>query len=186
LRRNLLSGLILAQGVPLLLAGDEVGNSQDGNNNAYCQDNSTGWVDWSGLHRGEDNTDLIGELTTLRRRFAQLCPRRWVEGRRPDGSFGVLWLTPHATEMTDADWNFPEGRFLSYVLAPVEEGQSFLYIVLNAAPETIAFTLPQLDAYHRWMALLDTAAHVPSGEEFASGSQLKAMPRSVLAFSGSA
>ncbi len=103
-----------------------------------------------------------------------------------DAFFGVLWLTPHATEMTEADWNFPEGRFLSYVLAPVAQGQSSLYIVLNAAVETISFTLPQSDAYRRWMALLDTAAHVPAGEEFASGSQLKAMPRSVLAFSGSA
>jgi len=186
LRRNLLTSLMLAQGVPLVLAGDEVGNSQNGNNNAYCQDNPTGWIDWSGLHHADDNTDLIAELTALRRRFAQLRPRRWVEGHRADGSFGVLWLTPQASEMTEADWNFPEGRFLSYVLAPVEEGQSSLYIVLNTAVETIAFTLPQLDAYRRWMALLDTAAHVPSGQEFPSGSQLKAMPRSILAFSGSA
>ena len=186
LRRNLLSSLMLAQGVPLLLAGDEVGNSQNGNNNAYCQDNPTGWIDWTGLHHADDNIDLIGELTALRRRFAQLCPRRWVEGRRADGSFGVLWLTPRATEMTEADWNFPEGRFLSYVLAPAVKGHSSLYIVLNAAVETIPFTLPQSDAYRRWMALLDTAAHVPAGEEFASGSQLKAMPRSVLAFAGSA
>jgi len=186
LRRNLLTSLMLAQGVPLVLAGDEVGNRQNGNNNAYCQDNPTGWIDWSGLHHADDNTDLIAELTALRRRFAQLRPRRWVEGHRADGSFGVLWLTPQASEMTEADWNFPEGRFLSYVLAPVEEGQSSLYIVLNTAVETIAFTLPQLDAYRRWMALLDTAAHVPSGQEFLSGSQLKAMPRSILAFSGSA
>jgi glycogen operon protein len=186
LRRNLLSSLMLAQGVPLLLAGDEVANSQNGNNNAYCQDNPTGWIDWSGLHHADDNTDLIGELTALRRRFAQLRPRRWVEGRRPDGSFGVLWLTPQASEMTQADWNFPEGRFLAYVLAPVEHGKPALYIVLNMAPETIPFTLPRLDAYRRWLALLDTAAHVPSGEEFTSGAQLKAMPRSILAFSGSA
>jgi glycogen operon protein len=186
LRCNLLTSLMLAQGVPLLLAGDEAGNSQNGNNNAYCQDNPTGWIDWSGLHHADDNTDLIAQLTALRRRFAQLRPRRWVEGRRADGTFGVLWLTPQATEMTEADWNFPEGRFLSYVLAPVEEGQSSLYIVLNTAVETIAFTLPQFDAYRRWMALLDTAAHVPSGQEFPSGSQLKAMPRSILAFSGSA
>ena len=177
---------MLAQGVPLLLAGDETGNSQNGNNNAYCQDNPTGWIDWSGLHHADDNSDLIGELAGLRRRYAQLCPRRWVEGRRADGSFGVLWLTPRGTEMTEADWNFPEGRFLAYVLAPVAEGQSSLYIVLNAAAETIPFTLPQLDAYRRWTALLDTAAHVSAGEEFASGAQLKAMPRTVLAFSGSA
>src|SRR4030088_3291150 len=118
LRRNFLSSLLLAHGVPLPLAGDEVANSQNGNNNAYCQDNPTGWVDWSGIGRAEDHTALIAHLTELRRRFAQLRPRRGVEGRRRDGSFGVLWLTPQAAEMTEQDWNFPEGRFLSYLLAP--------------------------------------------------------------------
>ena len=83
MRRNLLASLMLAQGVPLLLAGDEVGNSQGGNNNAYCQDNPIGWVDWSALGReGEDMTALVAQLTELRRRFPQLRARRWVEGRR--------------------------------------------------------------------------------------------------------
>src|SRR5205807_1470748 len=106
LRRNLLSCLMLAQGVPLLLAGDEVGNSQGGNNNAYCQDNPMGWVDWSALGReGDDLTGLVAQLTDLRRRFPQLRARHWVEGRRTDGSFGVVWLTPQAVEMTEQDWN---------------------------------------------------------------------------------
>jgi len=88
-----------------LLAGDEVGNSQLGNNNAYCQDNTTGWVNWDNLGRdGEDMTDFIGHLTGLRRRFAQLRSRRWLDGRKPDGSFSVLWLTPAADEMTVGRW----------------------------------------------------------------------------------
>ena len=74
LRRNLLASLLLAQGVPLILAGDEVGNSQDGNNNAYCQDNEIGWVDWSGLgSNGEDMTAFIGQLTQLRRQFPAIA-----------------------------------------------------------------------------------------------------------------
>jgi isoamylase len=184
LQRNLLSSVMLAQGVPLLLAGDEVGNSQNGNNNAYCQDNPTGWVDWSGLGRAHDHIELVAQLTDLRRRFAQLRPRRWVEGRRPDGSFGVLWLTPQAAVMTEQDWNFPEGRFLSYLLAPLDQGGAALYIVLNAALETIEFTLPDAGKYCRWTALLDTARKQGSGEEFASGGRLQALPRSILAFSG--
>jgi glycogen operon protein len=183
LRRNLLCCLMLAQGVPSLLAGDEVGNSQGGNNNAYCQDNPTGWVDWSGLGReGEDMTALVAQLAALRRSFPQLRTRHWVEGRRADGSFGVLWLTPQATEMTEQDWNFPEGRFLSYVLGPVDGDGAPLYIVLNAAMQSIAFTLPSLSK--NWVLLLDTAQQPGPGKTFAPGSQMQASPRSVLVLSG--
>jgi glycogen operon protein len=186
LRRNLLASVMLAQGVPLLLAGDEFGNSQSGNNNAYCQDNPIGWVDWSALGRNEeDMTALVSELSELRRRFPQLRAQRWVEGRRTDGSFGVLWLTPQATEMVEQDWNFPQGRFLSYVLGPVEQADAPLYIVLNAALETIEFTLPTLPQYRRWTALLETAPEPRLGAQLASGSKLQARPRSILVFSGS-
>jgi isoamylase len=185
LRRNLLASLMLAQGVPLLLAGDEVGNSQNGNNNPYCQDNPVGWVDWAALGReGEDMSALVERLTALRGRFSQLRPRRWVEGRRPDGSFDVLWLTPRATEMTEQDWNFPQGRFLSYILGSMEQGGPPLYIVLNAAPEAIEFTLPAHAQCKNWMVLVETAPMPRLEKEFASGSALKASPRSVLAFAG--
>jgi len=183
-RRNLLASLMLAQGVPLLLAGDEFGNSQGGNNNAYCQDNPIGWVDWSALSGSEeDMTSFVSKLTELRRRFPQIRARRWVQGRRPDGSFGVLWLTPHATEMTEQDWNFPEGRFLSYVLGPVEKADAPLYVVLNAAPQTIEFTLPTLAPYSRWTPCLETSSQL--GGELTSGAKAHAPPRSILVFSGS-
>jgi isoamylase len=185
LRRNLLACLLLGQGVPHLLAGDEVGNSQGGNNNAYCQDNAIGWVDWSNLGRaGEDMTALIGQLTELRRRFPQLRPRRFVGGRQPDGSYGVLWLTPRATEMTEPDWNFPEGRFLSYVLGPLEPGKPPLYVVLNASPQTIELLLPTLPDCCRWTLHLDTAAPEQKDQAFEQGSKWQAPARSVLVFSG--
>jgi isoamylase len=187
LRRNLLACLMLAQGVPLLLAGDEVGNSQNGNNNAYCQDNPVGWVDWSALGKeGEDMTGLIAQLTNLRRRFPQLRPRRWVDGHRADGSFGVLWLTPQATQMTEGDWNFPEGRFLAYVLNATAPGDAPLYIVLNAVPDTIEFTFPSMPGYGHWNMLLESSGTARIGKPFASGSTLQAPPRSVLAFAGAA
>ena len=123
LRRNQLACLLLAQGLPLLLAGDEVGNSQSGNNNAYCQDNEIGWVNWDNLGRdGEDMTDFIGHLTGLRRRFPQIRSHHWLDGRRADGSYGVLWLTPAADEMTEQDWKFPDRPVSAYVLAPIEPG----------------------------------------------------------------
>src|SRR5262249_38366905 len=117
IRRNQLTTLMLAHGVPLLLAGHEGCNGQDGNNNAHCQDNEIGWTDWSKLGQdGEDMTALLARLAALRRRCPQLRPRYWVEGKRPDGSFGALWLTPEATEMNAQDWAFPDGKFLAYVL----------------------------------------------------------------------
>jgi glycogen operon protein len=171
----------------MLLAGDEVGNSQGGNNNAYCQDNPIGWVDWSGLGRpGDDLSELISRLTNLRRRFPQLRARRFVGGRQADGSYGVLWLTPRATEMTETDWNYPEGRFLCYVLGPLEQGQPPLYIVLNAAPEAIEFLLPPLPDIKHWTLLLDTGSGAEPGQEFPSGAKRHAPPRSVLVFSGAA
>jgi isoamylase len=78
-----------------MLAGDEVGNSQNGNNNAYCQDNEIGWVDWENLGKRRRRPDRFHRPSDrLRRRFPQLRSRRWLDGRRADGSYGVLWLTP--------------------------------------------------------------------------------------------
>ena len=86
--------------------------------------------------------------------------------------------------MTERDWNFPEGRFLSYVLASVVQGEPALYVVLNAAAETIEFVLPTLSEYRCWTVLLDSIPTLRVGEEFAPGSALLALPRSVLAFAG--
>jgi glycogen operon protein len=178
---------LLAQGLPLILAGDEAGNSQNGNNNAYCQDNEIGWVNWEGLNReGDDLTDFIGHLTGLRRLFPQLRSQRWLDGRRADGSYGVLWLTPAAEYMKEPDWNFPESRFLAYVLGPLEHGKPPIFIVLNAAPEEIAFHLPKMPEYKNWRQLLNTTDVKQVVRDFASASEAKAPPRSVLAFAGSA
>jgi glycogen operon protein len=185
LQRALLSSLMLARGVPMLLAGDEAGNTQQGNNNAYCQDNDVGWVDWSGLGgEGTDLTQLFGLLAKLRRSFPQLGARGWLEGRRPDGIYDVLWLTPDATEMTAADWEFPGAQFLSYLLPPPEGGGPPLYIVLNAASEPVAFKLPAPPQYSRWTRLLDTASIEQDRREFPSGTALQAPARSVLVFAG--
>ena len=126
-----------------MLAGDEVGNTQNGNNNAYCQDNETGWIGWENLGKeGDDLTDFVGHMTELRRRFGQIRSQRWLDGQPADGSYGALWLTPAAVEMKESDWTFPDGRFLAYVLGPMEQGQAPIFIVLNAAPEEIAFKMP--------------------------------------------
>jgi len=186
LRRNQLASLMLGHGVPLLLAGDEVANSQSGNNNAYCQENEIGWVDWSQLGvEGEDLTEFITRLSGLRRLFPQLRPRHWVDGKRPDGSYGALWLTPQATEMTEQDWKFHAAHFLAYVLAG-PKGGSPLYIVLNAASEPIAFKVPQWPRCSSWNQLLDTTATdgASRGEMLQVGQMSEAPPHSILVFEG--
>ncbi len=183
LRKNQLACLLLAQGVPLLLAGDEVGNSQGGNNNAYCQDNEIGWVEWP-EQPDEDLSDYIGRLAEISRQFPQITSLRWVTGKQSDGSYGVLWLRPDADEMTEKDWSFPEGRFLSYVLGPVEPGKPALFIVLNAAPEAIALSLPKIDEYKTWSRVLDTTSDPLEEASFESGTHITVLPRSVMIFGG--
>jgi isoamylase len=184
LRRNQLACLFLAQGVPLLLAGDECANSQGGNNNAYCQDNETGWVDWSALGSEDDMTDFVGELVQLRQRFPQLKPHRWLVGKKADGSYDVKWLTPKGTEMQEADWNFPDGRFLAYILGAVVDGGEPLFIVLNGAEEIVDITGPEWPAVARWQCLVDTANGQSNSAILDLGGHWAAQPRSVLAFAG--
>jgi glycogen operon protein len=87
--------------------------------------------------------------------------------------------------MAEQDWNFPEGRFLSYVLGPAEESEEALFVVLNGAPQTIEFKFPELAGFNRWALVLDTNPKPRSGE-FPSGSRLDALPNTILAFAGTA
>ena len=185
LRRAQLASLMLAQGVPLLLAGDEVGNSQGGNNNAYCQDNEIGWVDWSGLGKPDlDVTELIERLTALRRQFPQLTIRRWIDDWDHQGRYGVMWLTRNATEMTESDWHDAASHFLAYVIGPVEADGVPLCIALNGASQPIEFILPTWPTNRGWRQLLDTASPTIHLNSLAPGATCIALGYSVQVFGG--
>ncbi len=187
LRRNQLAMLMLAQGVPLLLAGDEVGNSQGGNNNTYCQDNAIGWVDWSALGDPEDDlTAFVGALSRLRQRFPQLKPHRWLDGERGDGVHDIRWLTPEGGDMSEGDWSFADGRYLGYLIAPLTGDGEPLFVALNASDHAIEVTLPPWPGMSGWTCVLDTAGGTrpPDASPRAAGDTVTSEPCSVLAFAG--
>jgi isoamylase len=184
IRANQLASLFLAQGVPLMLAGDEVANSQGGNNNTYCQDDQIGWTDWSKLGTEDDFTALVGQLTGLRQRFPQIKPHRWVEGKKADGSYDVKWLTPGGEEMGEQDWNFPDGRFLSYVLAAPDNKGEPVFIVLNGADDDVELTLPEWSDIGNWQNVLDTSIGTAQYDPVAIGGHWTSRSKSVLVFAG--
>ena len=176
-KRNLLATLFLSQGVPMLLAGDELGRTQRGNNNAYCQDNELSWIDWSLRDKNETLITFVQRLAQLRRRHPLLHRRSFFQGRRIIGPEikDIVWLNPDGHEMSDAEWGQSFVRCLGVYLAgraideQDERGRPLidddLLILMNAHHEAIPFTLPAFDSA-QWHALLDTyqdSAPAPEG-----------------------
>jgi isoamylase len=170
-QRNLLATLFLSQGVPMLLYGDEVGRTQLGNNNAYCQDNEVSWFDWSSID--EDLLDYTKALIALRHAHPVFQRRRWFQGRPLRGTPDIAWLKSDGDEMTEDDWGSARatdiGLFLNgdAIHARDPRGQrvvddSFL-LLFNTWHEPIEWKI----ADHwgeAWERMLDTAADVPTKE----------------------
>jgi isoamylase len=176
-RRNMLATLLVSQGVPMLLGGDEIGRTQQGNNNAYCQDNEISWFDWS---RADGYADLLGfaaVLSEFRRAHPVFRRRRFFAGRpnrRDDELRDIAWFSASGTEMSEQDWETDIGRcvmvFLNGQGIPDVDSRgervvddSFL-LCFNAAPEDVDMVLPGPDYGQKWAVVLDTAtAEVPGG-----------------------
>jgi isoamylase len=171
--RNFLVTLFCSQGVPMLLAGDELGRTQLGNNNAYCQDNETSWIDWDAAGKHTDLLDFTCSLIALRRDHPVFRRRRFFSGTAPGntGLGDITWLTPAGEEMTVTDWGADE-RALAVLLngdAITEPGprgetivdQSFL-LLFNAADQPVTFTLPDAGLEAAWALVVDTASPAPA------------------------
>jgi len=187
LRRCMIASVLLGQGVPLILGGDEVANSQGGNNNAYCQDSPIGWIDWSGLGDvTKDMTVLIGLLAALRRRFPQLASQRWHDGAPPGGTHAIQWWRPDGQEMTDGDWHFAQARFIAWTISPNEEGASPVLVALNCSDHPIEVQFPEWPGYSAWQRVFTTTENVDLTVEspIASGGSFEAGHRSVSVFGG--
>ncbi|HRF48238.1 MAG TPA: glycogen debranching protein GlgX [Anaerolineales bacterium] len=171
-QRNLLTTLLLSQGVPMVLGGDELGRTQQGNNNAYCQDNELSWFDWE-----RADADLLAftrRLIALRRAHPVFRQRRWLRGRavRGLGFRDIDWFTPEGEPMTDAHWTNSPAQALAVYLdghgihGPDAQGQRVsdrsFYLLFNAHASAVTYTLPASDWLVRWEKVLDTAEAQPA------------------------
>jgi len=143
-RLNLLASLMLSQGTPMLLAGDEFGNSQGGNNNAYAQDNETGWLDWSGLDDDPGFALEVRELIHLRREWPLLRLPQYLHGETEMGasSIHIEWLNAAGNEMHEGDWSGPAS--FKVMLAESSKGgvKSRAAVLFNNGDEAVEFRLP--------------------------------------------
>nr|WP_296698345.1 glycogen debranching protein GlgX [Rhodoferax sp.] len=199
-RRALLATLFCAQGVPQLLAGDELGHSQSGNNNAYCQDNETSWLDWQDADPGL--IDFVANLIHLRQTHVALRHARWFTGQLPrwpllpDAPADVAWDTlgqgadiawrkPDGSALTATDWEDPQARSFGCLIELAEHGQTPTQrwlLMFHAGAEPAQFALPA----GRWLHVLDSAAALvldPSqwGGAKTSVDDVALPPRSVFA-----
>jgi isoamylase len=183
-RRNLMATLLLSQGVPMICGGDEIGRTQQGNNNAYCQDNEISWLHWDLVPEQQSFLEFTRELIELRRTHLVLRRRKFFQGRaiRGAGVKDLSWLDPEGREMTDRAWNAHHVRCLGVRLSGDaidevdERGQrrtgDTLLVLLNAYDQPVPFALPVLPDGRCWEALVDTAEgdalcrRLPGGDQY--------------------
>jgi glycogen operon protein len=160
-KRNLVATVLLSQGVPMILMGDELSRTQNGNNNAYCQDNEISWLDWSKDGGDPALLEFTRNLVALRRGFSAFGRRDFLYGATlPNGLKDVVWLAPEGREMTMDDWDDPERRCFGFQLGnDAPDGQRFL-MLFNAGADETEFRLAAEPA-DAWVAVFDT--RLPEG-----------------------
>jgi isoamylase len=191
--RNILATLLLSQGTPMLLAGDEFGRTQNGNNNAYCQDNEISWLNWKIEAKGQGLQAFTRRLTSLRHKYPALRRTRFYTGAYNEalGVKDVSWINADGKEMQQANWDDPNMRCFGMMLdgrAQVtgirKRGQdATLLFILNAWHEGVAFTLPEAADGKGWTRLFDT--NLPDAREepqFEIGALYEVTGRSCLLF----
>jgi glycogen operon protein len=192
--RNLLATLLLSQGVPMLLAGDEIGRSQRGNNNAYCQDGPLSWVDWEQVDdEGRALHGFVRELIAFRRRHLAFHRHRFFASDPEHAE--VHWLRTDGAEMTREDWESGYARTLAFWLRGAAGGvhvtaegepetDDDFFLILNAHDDGVGYRLPGDPETDVWERLLDTSGERPieRGGAQPAGREVTAGPRSVLAF----
>jgi isoamylase len=174
-KRNFLATLFLSQGIPMLPGGDEIGRTQKGNNNGYCQDNDISWFDWQSADK--DLLEFTRQLIRFRKDHTVFHRRRWFQGRPIHGAHvtDIGWFTPDGAEMAEEHWNEgcskAMGIFLNgeAIQSPDARGERVVddsfYVLFNAHHEQLQFTLPKREWGDEWIVMLDTARPMLEEEE---------------------
>ncbi len=190
-RRNVMATLLLSVGVPMISGGDEIGRTQGGNNNAYCQDNEISWTSWEITPERRDFLDFTRRLIRIWKEHPVLRRRKFFQGRRIRGAdvSDIAWLDPSGREMTDQTWNSPDVRCLGVrlngdAIDEVDERggrivSDTLLLILNAGEGPIAFTLPAAAPEERWETLIDTADPWAPSRRLRAGGRYELLPRSM-------
>ena len=195
-QRNFLTTLLLSQGVPMISGGDEIGRTQKGNNNAYCQDNELSWFDWENFD--EALLNFTRNLIALRRKHRIFGRRRWFQGRPLHGTGvkDIAWFTPQAKEMSEEDWKAGFAKSLGVFLngdaiASTDmcgdrvTDDSF-YFIFNAHHEPLQFTMPEASFGQNWLKLIDTndpprrRDRRKAQQEVPAGGKIEVAPRSLI------
>jgi len=156
--KNFAAILFLSQGVPMFVAGDEVGRTQQGNNNAYCQDNGLSWFDWTLPDRNSDLFRFFKHMIGLRRRHASLRRRAFLTGRLNRRRLhDVRW---HGLELDQPEWSNPGSRLLAFTLAGEEPLEPHLHVMMNMDDASHDFAVPADDG-RNWVVLADTSKASP-------------------------
>lgn len=191
--RNIMGTLLLSQGTPMILAGDEFGRTQEGNNNAYCQDNALSWLNWELKDKGNSLNRFIRRLTAMRHKYAILRRSRFLTGTQDDelNVRDLVWIDADGTEMQQDDWDNENAKCFGMLIdgrsrpsGLLQKGKEItVLIIFNAHFDMVSFKLPECEGGNAWIRLIDT--NLPDEEEeitFKSGDVYDVTARSLLLF----
>ncbi len=197
-KRNLIATLFLSLGVPMFLAGDEIGRTQNGNNNAYCQDNELSWTDWEGIRAEDERLHQFARyLIKLRRQHRVFSRPRFFRGEAVSeaGLKDITWFTPEGRELTIEDWNNPTTHCIGCVLGGAagefytpggqRDIDASFFVMLNAWQQELPFRIPELPVTMEWEPLVDTSLPTGCGADgrtFSAGEVFPLKARSFALF----